>query len=345
MRNLVFTLFLACSLAAAACTAAIVPAECSASGRPMLWKHRDTGADNNFIAHIPPAIDGFGYTALFNSTDTLLQEAWMGFNDRGFAIINTASYNLMPDTASVRDREGFVMSQALAQCTTVDDFEQLLEMDFVRRGVQANFGVIDANGGAAWFEASDAGFHRFDVRDSVVVRTNFSYSGDRSGKLPGLVRYRTARRLLSDHEGKLRPIDFTEGLSRSFYHSALGRDCKDDSIVVNRDFIPRDISTASLVIEGVSPVSGAGEARMWGCLGYPATAVGRWITADSIPEPMRAGPSMRSADCDEAFALMRTALVPHCGTDYLDLRILRPLMFRATRESLLNFSKGDRTKK
>ncbi|MDE6300298.1 MAG: hypothetical protein K2M19_01095 [Muribaculaceae bacterium] len=340
MRQLFFSIFIFCTVAAAGCTAAIVPAECSASGRPMIWKHRDTGADNNFIAHVAPAVDGHGYTALFNASDSLMQEAWMGFNDVGFAIINTASYNLMPDTATVRDREGFVMSQALAQCTTVDDFERLIEYDFVRRGVQANFGVIDARGGAAWFETSDNDFNRFDVRDSVVVRTNFSYSGNMGDRLPGLVRYHSARHLLGEMPAKLRPIDFTEGLSRSFYHSALGRDCKDDSVVTNRDFIPRDISTASLVIEGVSPVTGEGQPRMWGCLGYPAVAVGQWITAESIPAGMRRGADGRSSDCTESFTLMHSATLPNCGADYLRMDILRPLIWRAARKSLVNFNSG-----
>lgn len=340
MRQLFFTIFILCGLAAAACTAAIVPAECSASGRPMLWKHRDTGADNNFIAHINPKDGNHGFTALFNSSDTLLTEAWMGFNDVGFAIINTASYNLQPDTATVRDREGLVMSQALRQCTTVDDFARMISDPAVRRGVEANFGVIDAKGGAAWFETADGGFNRFDVRDSVMVRTNFSYSGNMDGKLAGLVRYNTARHLLGTREGKLRPIDFTEGLSRSFYHSGLGRDCVNDSVVSNRDFIPRDISTSSLVIEGISPLTSKGDARMWGCLGYPATAVGYWITADSIPAGMMRGADGRSSDCDDAFRKMKSATLPHCGADYLQMIILRPLMKQAARQSLINFQRG-----
>ena len=340
MRQLFISLFIFCGIAAWACTAAIVPAECSESGRPMLWKHRDTGADNNFITTIPARDGRHGYTALFNASDTLMQEAWMGFNDAGFAIINTASYNLLPDSITPGDREGFVMSQALSQCTTVDDFEKLMDDDAVRRGIEANFGVIDANGGAAWFEASDLGFVRFDVRDSVVVRTNFSYSGAKDGRLAGLVRYKTARHLLGQHEGKLRPVDFTEILSRSFYHSALGRDCIGEDVVANRDFIPRDISTSSLVIEGVSPISKQGEPRMWGCTGYPALSVGQWITADNIPAGMGRGTDGRSRDCDKSFNEIRAALLPHCGSDYLNMRILRPLMERAARESVINFRRG-----
>ena len=329
-----------CGVASWACTAAIVPAECSASGRPMIWKHRDTGAENNYIATIPGSSDSHSYTALFNSNDTLQSEAWMGFNDAGFAIINTASYNLLPDSITPGDLEGIVMSRALGKCVTVDDFEDLLKTDSIRKGVEANFGVIDAKGGAAWFEASDLGYVRFDVRDSVVVRTNFSYSGNLKEKLPGLVRYHTARHLLGEHEGKLRPIDFTETLSRSFYHSALGRDCEGDEVVVNKDYIPRDISTASLVIEGISPISGKGETRMWGCVGNPAVGVSQWITADSIPEEMSCGADGRSSACTASFKEMQSASLPNCGTDYVNMRVLRPLMARARQKSVINFQKG-----
>lgn len=83
--------------------------------------------------------------ALYNGGDSLLAEAWMGLNDAGFAIMNTASYNLAPDTASVKDREGIVMRLALERCRTLDDFETLLDTLPRPLGVQANFGVLDAS--------------------------------------------------------------------------------------------------------------------------------------------------------------------------------------------------------
>ena len=80
----------------------------------MMWKHRDTGADHNFIQRVEADTSrpgSIGYVALFNGGDTGLREAWMGMNDAGFAVMNTASYNLAPDTTDYKDREGLVIDR------------------------------------------------------------------------------------------------------------------------------------------------------------------------------------------------------------------------------------------
>ncbi|MDE6333271.1 MAG: hypothetical protein K2L77_01350, partial [Muribaculaceae bacterium] len=251
----------------AACTSAIVCANASSSGRPLLWKHRDTGADNNFLIRIEPRDGKIGYVGLFNGGDSLFTEAWMGMNDEGFAIMNTASYNLAPDTALYKDREGVVMARALSTCRTVADFEHLLVSMQKPMGVQANFGVIDANGGAAYFETDDFGFKRFDVDDSengIIIRSNYSCSGA-EGCGYGYIRYNTAAGLIRESlaHGKVAPELFTECLSRSFYHSLIGRDMYMDDYVVDQDFIPRNISTSSIVIEGVTNDEDCGEMLMW----------------------------------------------------------------------------------
>ena len=89
--------------------------------------------------------------ALFNAGDVRLREAWVGFNEAGFAVMNTASYNLAPDTARVRDREGVIMARALATCRSVADFTSMLDsaISCGTMGVQANFGVVDAYGAGA----------------------------------------------------------------------------------------------------------------------------------------------------------------------------------------------------
>ena len=45
-----FILF--CSINAAGCTSAIIGAEANPSGRPILWKHRDTSAIDNKVEYI-----------------------------------------------------------------------------------------------------------------------------------------------------------------------------------------------------------------------------------------------------------------------------------------------------
>lgn len=326
------------------CTSMIVSAHASATGRPLLWKHRDTGADNNFLARVEATDSTFGYVGLFNAGDSLLAEAWHGMNDRGLAIMNTASYNLAPDTARLKDQEAVVMTAALRTCATVDDFERLLERMPKPLGVQANFGVIDAEGGAAYFETSDHAWKRFDVADSpsgVLIRTNHSMSGA-PGEGYGYIRYATAdsltRRAVADCA--VSPMLLTDTLSRSFYHSLTGHDylAEGERYVVNRDFIPRDISTSSIVIEGATPDQP--KPIMWAALGYPPVAVVHRVTLESIPEGFSAsGPGWRSTECDRNMELRRTA-IPYkggSGPDYLDLDILRPLIKRASTQSLENY--------
>ena len=74
------------------CTSAIVGGARSASGRPLLWKNRDTGQQHNFVEKVVTGRPGeFRYVGLFNAGDSLLREAWMGMNEAGFAFMNTAS--------------------------------------------------------------------------------------------------------------------------------------------------------------------------------------------------------------------------------------------------------------
>ncbi|MDE6225039.1 MAG: C45 family peptidase, partial [Muribaculaceae bacterium] len=156
MKKFLLILSLLLSVQASiACTSAIISGKVTKNGRPLLWKHRDTGNEQNFIARVAPEGNKYGFVALYNGGDSLLESAWMGMNDAGFAIMNTASYNLMPDTAKFVDQEGVVMRKALETCRTLIDFENLLASLPKPLGVQANFGVLDANGNGAYYETDD----------------------------------------------------------------------------------------------------------------------------------------------------------------------------------------------
>ena len=63
------------------------------------------------------------------------------------------------------DREGILMYKALGICRTVEDFVTFLDTLSRPMGVEANFGVIDACGGASYFEVDNSGWVRFDVAD------------------------------------------------------------------------------------------------------------------------------------------------------------------------------------
>ncbi len=271
---------------ASACTSAIIGAELNPSGRPILWKHRDTSAIDNKVERIPANGDDMGYVALFNAGDKALKEAWIGMNDAGFAIMNTASYNIKDDRVPNKqmDKEGIVMTKALKTCRTVDDFARLLETYPKPMGVEANFGVIDALGNGAYFETNNRVYKRYDLKDApdhMLVRANYSHSGRRDEGY-GYIREANAECLLGPYaaQGAVTPEVLTEEVSRSFYHDLNKRDYSEgpDRWVVDQDFIPRFKSTATVAIEGCRPVESidyvtpgfvADEYIMWTGLGYP----------------------------------------------------------------------------
>lgn len=330
MRHILL-LLLAVAFEGLACTSLVATGAATASGRPMLWKHRDTDAPSNFIARVEPREKGeIGFVGLFNAGDSTLSEAWTGMNDAGFAIMNTASYNLAPDTTDWKDREAVVMTMALRSCRSVDDFEKLLISLPKPMGVQANFGVIDSNGGAAYFETSDHSYRRFNVSDDpsgCLIRTNFSFTGTDEPRR-GYVRYKNAEHLLqpSIMAGELTPELLTDTVSCSYWHSILGRNplADGDSTVADLDFIPRRISTASIVIVGALPGENPKDVmRMRASLGYPPLSVASEATAGKIPSELQPDSTWDSPAARDANNLRDEIFIEK---QYIDLEALRALL-------------------
>ena len=271
------------------CTSAVVGRGASLSGRTLLWKHRDTGASSNFIDRVEKTDSTMAFVGLFNGGDTDRREVWAGFNSAGFAVINTATYNMQPDTALFKDREGVVMRRALEVCRTVEDFDSLLRHWPAPRGLQATFGVTDGNGGCAYFEVDDYRTFIYPLEASYAIRTNYAFSGGKQRRY-GRERYAAAEHLLAREmslKNGLAPATFLDGLSRSFYHAPSGRsltDGSEKSCADRGEVIPRWSSTASVVIEG--PVDGR-PARMFVALGFPPVAGTVEVTLDSVPQILR----------------------------------------------------------
>lgn len=327
-----------------ACTSAIVSGAITRDGRPILWKHRDTSAGHNFMARVEGREGRHGYVALYNGGDSLLAEAWMGLNDAGFAIMNTASYNLAPDTASVKDREGIVMRLALERCRTLDDFETLLDTLPRPLGVQANFGVLDASGAGAYYETDDYHATKFALEDAAggyLIRTNYSCSGTCDGGR-GYIREANARHLTEAAAARrdITPELLTDTVSRSFYHSLEGRDMSETSApyIVDLDFVPRATSTATIAIV-VDP--DPAKSIMWTALGYPPAAVTDAVTLDSIPEAMQPDRKLgwESRACLEA--MERKALIFDIrrgnGPSYINVGRLRAINDACREQSLKNY--------
>lgn len=325
------------------CTSAVVGATMSKSGRPMLWKHRDTGTEHNFIDRVANP-GNLTYVALFNGGDSLRREAWMGMNEAGFAIMNTASYNLMPDTATYKDREGEVMRMALERCRTLADFTNLLDTLPRPMGVQANFGVIDATGAGGYFETDDYSYTPFmlDEDTGMIIRTNYSMTGNDSTGM-GYIRYENACHLLNPDspDTRLSPADFTEKASRSFYHSLADIDFLADTAyhyAVDQDFIPRKLSSASIVIEGGTLPS---DYIMWTVLGYPPVSSVVPVTIDNVPDcVLPTEPGLRAKACNEAIERKRKVFDIRRGNGprYVNLDYIRRISAEKRDESMRTYN-------
>lgn len=286
---LVFILLISVAYPVLPCTSAIISGRLTPSGKPILWKNRDTSTIDNKVEYIAPASPGeLAYVGLFNASDKMCQQAWIGINDVGFAIMNTASYNLKDDKVpqSKMDREGYVMAHALKHCRSVDDFENLLDQLPKPLGVEANFGVIDANGSGAYFECNNHKYTRYnleDEADGVLIRTNYSHSGRKDDGY-GQIRERNAEHLLTPFiaDGFIEPYTLTDILSCSFYHDLYGKDMAacGEKYIIDQDFIPRYTTTATVAVE---------DGIMWTALGYPPVAevFPVWCAPDGVHEDLR----------------------------------------------------------
>lgn len=271
-----------------ACTSAIISGRLTPDGRPILWKHRDTKEENNRVDYHGRSKDNkYAFVAVVNGTDHLGQ-AWMGINEAGFCIINTASSPMRKFKEDENDREGYVMYKALGCCRSVAEFEAYLsDKKNQPIGVETNFGVIDAEGGAAYFETNSYTFVKQDVNDPDVaplgykVYTNFSPAGklDAGG---GYMRYVAADRILQDAALSYTPVTpqwIVDNLDRSFYHPLLGIDLVRNPEMTpqgwfyDMDFIPRRSTTSAAVIQGVKKGENPLLTTLWAVLGYPPVSV------------------------------------------------------------------------
>jgi len=327
-----FVSFLLPSVDAAACTTAIVSADASASGRPLLWKQRDTDNPYNVMVHVSGG--RYAYTAVFSASDKARKRVYGGANEAGFAIMNNASYNL-----AEKDYEEWsnssVMTEALRSCRTLDDFARLLEAWPKPRAIEANFGVVDALGGAAYFEVGDTKVTRYDVEPGGwLVRSNFSFSG-RPGEGSGMARYETAEYLMSRHKGKFTPDFLIDGLGRTYYNHALGVDMRSRAPkgkAVDLDFIPRYSTVSSICIEGVGMGDAAASSVIWTAIGYTPCcyAVPVWIAAgDEIPSFLSPDTEGNSAPAN----LLAWELMCHvhpgdrdAAGKYIDFKKLNPIL-------------------
>ncbi|MDP4184526.1 MAG: carcinine hydrolase/isopenicillin-N N-acyltransferase family protein [Bacteroidota bacterium] len=324
-----------------ACTTAIISGKATIDGRPLLFKQRDTDELNNKLVSFN---DGkYSYIGLVNSKDLGNKAVWGGYNSAGFAIMNSASYNLNnSDSVKNADNEGFIMKLALQTCATLTDFEKLLESLPKPLGINANFGVIDAQGGAAYYETGNFRFTKIDVNNPVIapfgyiIRTNYSFSGERVTD-KGLIRYNTAQELF-DRASMTNSISYSfilKDVSRCLKHSLTKMNLYDnipsttqEPVFVNfRDFIPRYSTSAAIIVQGIKGNESPQLTTMWTILGSPlcSVVIPVWITKNHDLPAILAADTNGNAKLCTITLILKKQLFPiekENGYDYLNLAAL-----------------------
>ncbi len=372
-------LLLIIALQSFACTTFLISGKNTPDGKPLLFKNRDTGEMQNSLAYFN---DGkYKYIGLVNGDQAWDKMVWGGYNEAGFAIMNSAAYNNnIGDTTKLMDQEGVIMKLALQCCQTIDDFQNLLDTISKPIGVDANFGVIDANGGAAFFETGNFNYKKYDANDAqtapngILIRTNHSLRADLT-KGFGFCRFNTASEALEKavEEKNLTPQKLFNATSRNLYHSRTKTDLFAD-VPARRDepefkffldYIPRKSTASAIMIVGAKDQTHIKDAMMWTILGFPLTSVAipTWISAgEKLPKVVSLNDSLQAPICKAALKLKADCfpITYDKGYNYINLsavinqenkgymQLLQPIeneIFDRTNKLIFELEKGTKSEK
>lgn len=311
MKNQVFAFFLLLFIsiqAGLACTTAVVSGKFTKNGKSMTWKVRDTDNLENSMRFFK---DGkYTYLGLVDSKDTEGKSVWGGSNSAGFAIMNSASFNVNEkDTTSFKDQEGAFMKLALQTCASLQEFEALLNKRVKPMGLAAHFGVIDANGGAAFYEVNNYTWTKFDANtapEGYVLRTNYSETGKKDEGL-GFIRRQTATKIFGDTKvNMLTPQIVMQDFSRCFYHPIFDVNYRKNyeagkftsDFISSDDLVTRSGTSSTILIEGVKKGEPGDLNTIWIQVGYPETSVSLplWVRGgENIPSVLKYDAALKNS--------------------------------------------------
>jgi len=293
----IFILFSASALFP--CTLAVISGKAARNGRALMWKNRDTDKIDNKTLYIQGP--KYAFIALVDAGDKKGDEAWGGLNSEGFAIMNSQTDDQGLPGKDGADNGRF-MKRALGECANLADFEALMERSKGTLDLTANFGVIDAEGNACFFETSPANFVKFDAKDPRVapfgylVRTNYGFTSPDNLQGGGYIRFERISHIIQSGYGQGR-IDakfILQEASRDLVHEKLHsypltRELPEDPaapLYVNtNDTINRNSSVSVIVFEAAPSRDKARLATIWVSLGQPVSsvAVPMWVQAGKVP--------------------------------------------------------------
>lgn len=322
-----------------ACTSVMVSGRVTKDGRPMIFKHRDTQS----LQNLSMVFQGpkYRYLGVVNAEDLTPVNVWGGHNEAGFAIINTVAYNLNGDGKDT-DSDGIVMRKALGLCATLQDFERLLDTLKKPMDLNSNFGVMDAQGGCAYYETGNYGYVKFDANDPAVapdgylMRTNFGFTGDHQFD-QGVERYAAISEFMSvaSHEGQLEADYLITHISRDMKHGLTKinlfdyePETKSDTTFFHfADYITRYSSASVLLVQGVRPDENPRNTVSWTIMGWPLTTVAMplvLLPSGKLPSVVTNDGTGHSWLCEKGLDLKSRAFSLKRGntTSYCNLSVL-----------------------
>jgi len=314
----------------------IVSSKASADGRPFLFKNLDDHREN--VSLIICKGEKYHYIAITNNTNDMVRpdRVSSGFNETGFSIINTAAHNL---NGIERDwaNNTRVLRRALEICKTLKDFETMLDTLPKPLHIDSNYGVMDAEGGVAYYETGNKGYVKYDVNDPQIapegylIRTNFGVSGN-SALRNGYERY-TAMEMYVDgikRNGKIQFEDVIRGATRFLTHGETKINLynyePENGLVAKfvdfKGFIPRSVTVSAQLIQGIKKGEKPLDTTAWTMCGYPLTTVcvPIWLTKNKeLPKTVSRKSKGHSIICDTGLFLKKRLFPNNTNKNQLDL--------------------------
>jgi len=258
-----------------ACTSAIITAQRSSEGVPLLWKHRDSSFSNTRVDYIEGG--KYAYTAIVPNTSRARYGMMAGINEVGVASISTSTRALpvaTPEEFEACTRplvKASIYRLSLQECGSVDEFEELLKTTKRKRGFKGNIGMADASGAVAYFEIWDIGYRRYntnEMADGFDVRSNFSHAAVSPKRGASERRYNLIMQEMKAHNGNFTPqqlINYSRSYNSCKYGDVLATDKR---YYCSNHTVPRHSSVASIVL-----VCDKENPRMLVTNGHPVSSV------------------------------------------------------------------------
>lgn len=333
-----------------ACTLVVISGRVTADQRPLLWKNRDyASAPRNEVTILT---DGkYRVVAVVNAGSR--SAVWMGQNEAGLCIGNSLSEDLRNGKKNRGPSNGRFMKELLQSCATIDEVIAYLEKtNKTGRRTIGNFGIIDAEGGAAMFEIGPNAYVMFDANDpevapdGYIVRSNFATTANQLQPMPtpkecaqigSAGRYCRARELLADRQQELTLRFVVQNMTRDLAVDGTPIPGSINSVggplpevIQTQNTISRNTTVSAAVFHGVQQNEDPRSTTMWVTLGDPkfSIAVPCWTNMETVSDPVEgkrggeigeAARTLRDACLTQKAGHVQTQLLPGIWKDILPL--------------------------